>query len=244
MFGHGLAFMVGLSVVFVTLGASVGLIGFTLIDRHHDLEQGAGILMVLLGVLIVPEFGHRSTERSILLLVGIAVASLLLIQLADLRGDPLRMAILAIAMAAVWAKFAGFLPGLSILMRTFQFNPATQRSASLGRSTLIGGAFGLGWTPCIGPVLGGILTLAAASGSAWTGSYLLFAYAMGLSIPFLLTALAVGDASRSIRRLRPYMPWFEVGTALMMVGLGILLFSGRLTQLNNYFGFADFNQGL
>jgi cytochrome c-type biogenesis protein len=244
MFSHGVAFMVGLSVVFVTLGASVGLIGFTLLDHQRDLEQGAGLLMVLLGVVVVPQFGARSIERSIGLLVLVAVASVVLIRLADLQGDPLRTGLLLLAMAAVWAKFAGFLPGIEILMRTVQLNPGNRRSAGFGRSALIGGAFGLGWTPCVGPVLSAILALAAASASAWTGAYLLLAYSLGLSLPFLITALALSDVTKGIRRVRSWMPYFEVGTAVMLVGLGVLLFSGRLTQLNNYFGFAEFNQGL
>lgn len=244
MFGHGVAFMVGHAATFVVLGASVGFIGYTLLDHQRDLEQGAGLLMLLLGVLIVPEFGRRSTERSLLLLVVVAVVSWFLIDLAQIRGDTARTLLLLVAMAAVWAKFAGYLPGTSILMRTFQVNPGAQRSASFGRSVMIGGAFGVGWIPCTGPILGGILTLAGASASAWTGAYLLFAYSLGLSIPFLITALAIGDVSRGIRKLRPIMPAFEVAAAVMIVSLGILLFSGRLTQINNYFGFAEFNQGL
>jgi cytochrome c-type biogenesis protein len=244
MFGHGVAFMAGHALTFMALGAGVGFIGYTLLDHQRDLEQGAGLLMLVLGVLIVPEFGRRSLERSLLLLVAIATASWVLIALADIRGDTTRTLLLLAAMAAVWAKFAGFLPGTSILMRTFQVNPAAERSASLGRSVLIGGAFGLGWIPCTGPVLGGILNLAAVSASAWTGAYLLLAYSLGLSIPFLITALAVSDVSRGIRKLRRVMPVFEVAAAVMIVGLGILLFSGRLTEINNYFGFAEFNQGL
>jgi cytochrome c-type biogenesis protein len=244
MFGQGLSFMVGLSAVFVVLGASVGLIGFTLIDRQRDLEQGAGLLMMVLGVLVVPDFGRRSFERSVVLLVVVAVAAGVLVELAQVRGDTVRTLLLLAAMTAIFARFAGFLPGVSVFMRTFQFNPGTRQSAGFSRSLLIGGAFGLGWTPCVGPILGAILTLAAVSASAWTGAYLLLAYALGLSIPFLLAALAVGDATAGIRRLRRYLPLFEVAAAVMMVGLGILLFSGRLTQLNGYFGFADFNQGL
>jgi cytochrome c-type biogenesis protein len=244
MFGHGVAFMGGHAATFIVLGASVGLIGYTLLDHQRDLEQGAGLLMLVLGVLIVPEFGRRSMERSIILLVAIALVSWLLIDLAQIRGDMTRTLLLLVAMTAVWARFAGFLPGTSVLMRTYQLNPAAEKSASLGRSVLIGGAFGVGWIPCTGPILGGILNLAAASASAWTGAYLLLAYSLGLSIPFLITALAINDVSRGIRKLRPIMPAFEVAAAVMIVGLGILLVSGRLTEINSFFGFAEFNQGL
>jgi len=72
----------------------------------------------------------------------------------------------------------------------------------------------------------------------------LVAYSAGFSLPFLITGLAVGDVSRGLKKVNRFMPAFEVASAVMMVGLGILLISSRLTALNEYFGFADFNQGL
>jgi len=96
----------------------------------------------------------------------------------------------------------------------------------------------------VGPILGGILTLAATSQDVLTGVYLLVSYSAGFSLPFLITGLAVGDVSRGLKKVNRFMPVFEVASAVMMVGLGILLISGRLTALNEYFGFADFNQGL
>ncbi len=244
MFKHGIAFMSGHATAFIALGASVGLIGYTLLDHQRDLEQGAGLVMLVLGVLIVPEFGRRSIERSLLLLIAIAAVSVLLVDLAHIRGDATRTLLLLAAMTAVWAKFSGFLPGTSILMRTFQFNPAAEKSASFGRSALIGAAFGVGWIPCTGPILAAIVNLAYASASAWTGAYLLLAYSLGVSTPFLITALAIDDASWGIKKLRPLMPVFEVAAAVMVVSLGILLFTGTLTQINSWFGFAEFNQGL
>ena len=244
MFKHGIAFMAGHATSFIILGASAGLVGFWVLDHQRDLEQWSGLVLLVLGVLIVPEFGRRSLERSLILLVAIAAVSVVLINVADVRGNTVRTLLLLLAMTAVWAKFSGYLPGTSLLMRTVQFNPAAQKSASFGRSAVIGSAFGIGWIPCTGPILGTILTLAGASASAWTGSYLLLSYSLGLSIPFLITALAIEDVSWGIKKIRPLMPVFEVAAAIMIVSLGILLFSGRLTQINSWFGFADFNQGL
>jgi cytochrome c-type biogenesis protein len=244
MFRHGIAFMSGHATTFIALGASVGLIGYTLLDHQRDLEQGAGLIMLVLGVLVIPEFGRRSIERSLLFLVALAAVAFVLIDLADIRGDAVRTALLLAAMLAVWAKFSGFLPGTSILMRTFQFNPAAGKSASYGRSALVGGAFGVGWIPCTGPILGTIVGLAYTSASVWTGMYLLLAYSLGVSTPFLITALAVEDVSWGIKKLRPYMPVFEVAAAVMIVGLGILLFTGALTQINSYFDFGQVGEGL
>lgn len=244
MMSHAVAFLVGLSVVFITLGASVGLIGFQLVDRQETLETVAGIMLVFLGVLVVPELGSRSLLRSAVLLVAMTVVFVFVVELAGLQDDRSRMLLMLAALTAAWAKFAGYLPAMSFFQRTFQLDPGSKRSVSYSRSALIGGAFATGWTPCIGPILGGILTLAATTGDAWTGAYLLGFYSLGFSIPFLLTALAVEDVSRGLRRLRPYMGYIEVASALMLIGIGMLLLSGKLTALNNYFTFAEFNEGL
>jgi cytochrome c-type biogenesis protein len=243
-FSHAVAFLAGLSVVFITLGASVGFIGYAVLDNQRNLEQIAGVLMIGLGILIVPELGSRSVLRSVLLLAALAATFLVLVDLAHISNDTFRLALLGGAMVAVWLRFAGYLPTISLIQRTLQFSPGRDRPASYTRSALIGGAFATGWTPCIGPILGGILTLAATSGDAFQGAYLLSAYSLGFSIPFLVTGLAVSDASRGIRKLQRYMPAFEVASGIMLLGLGILLLTGRLTQLNEFFGFAEFNPGL
>jgi cytochrome c-type biogenesis protein len=243
-FSHAVAFMIGLSVVFVALGASVGLIGFVLIDNIQALETIAGLLLIGLGILIIPEIGQRSMMRSALLLFAMTVVLIVTVELAQLQGDTQRLVLLVTAMGLAWAKFAGYLPVFTLLQRTFQFNTGTARKASYTRSAVIGSAFATGWTPCVGPILGGILTLAAASGSAWTGAYLLSFYAAGFSIPFLLAGLAVSDANRGIKRLQRYLPYFEVASALMLLGLGMLLITGRLSQINQWFiGLSDW-QGL
>lgn len=243
-FSHAVAFIGGLSVVFIALGASVGLIGYTLVDNQRTLEEVAGILLVAMGVLIVPELGRRSPMRSAVLLLVMTIALIGIVELANLRGDTTRLLLLVAGMGLAWAKFSGYLPLMSFLQRTFQFNPGSKRKVGYGRSALIGGAFATGWTPCVGPILGGILTLAATSGDAWTGAYLLGFYSLGFSVPFLMAGLAVSDASRSIRRIRPLMPYFEVIAALMLLAIGALLLSGQLTALNEFFTFAEFNQGL
>lgn len=243
-FSHALAFIGGLSAIFILLGVSGGLIGYALVDNLRSLEQVAGVLMILLAILIIPDMGRRSLLRSALLLAGMVIALIVVVELAAIQGDTQRILLLAAAMGLTWAKFAGYIPTFGLFQRTAQFNPGAARSVSYTRSSLIGGAFALGWTPCVGPILGGIFTLAATSASAWTGAYLLGFYALGFSIPFLVTALAVEDVSKGIRRVRKYMPVFEVVSAIMLIMLGMLLLTGRLTQINNFFGFAEFNQGL
>jgi len=243
-FAHAVAFVAGLSLVFIALGTSVGLLGsYVFRDHQREMEQGAGVLMVLMGILLIPAHGRRSLTGSAFLLLGLAATYLFLAEVAALRGDRTRLMLLGLVIGVAWLRFAGYL-ALPFLQRTYEINIGQSRKAGYGRSALVGGAFALGWTPCIGPILGGILTLAATSSHAWTGTYLLVFYSMGFSIPFLITGLAVSDVSRFLHRIQRFTPVIEVVSGLMFIGLGVLLMSGRLSALNKYFTFANFNQGL
>ncbi len=243
-FAHAVAFITGLSIVFISLGTSVGLLGsYVFRDHQREMEQGAGVLMVLMGIILIPAYGRRSFRGSVFLFLGLAAVYMFLAEVAALRGDRARLLLLGLVVGVAWLRFAGFL-ALPFLQRTFEINVGHSRKAGYGRSVLVGGAFALGWTPCIGPILGGILTLAATSSHVWTGTYLLVFYSMGLGVPFLITGLAVSDVSRILRRIQRFTPVIEVASGVMFVGLGVLLLSGRLTALNQYFSFANFNRGL
>jgi len=108
------------------------------------------------------------------------------------------------------------------------------RAFGKGAALVMGMAFAAGWTPCVGPILGTILALAASSGSAAQGALLLLAYSAGLGMPFLLVAWLFG-------RVRPLLAWLDrhslvvnrvAGVVLILVG--VLIFSGRLSVLSNY----------
>ena len=98
----------------------------------------------------------------------------------------------------------------------------------------VGAAFGAGWTPCIGPVLGAILTLAGTQDTVWAGVSLLSVYSLGLAIPFLLAALALDRFLGAFSRFRRFLPVVEKGSGVMLILLGLLLLTGRLTILSNY----------
>lgn len=100
-------------------------------------------------------------------------------------------------------------------------------------TVLVGVTFGAGWTPCIGPVLGGILTLAATRGSVSEGVGLLLVYSLGLAIPFLLAALLLGRFIGSVRRIGPWLPWVSRISGGLLVILGILLLTGTFTALSS-----------
>ncbi|MBX3142811.1 MAG: cytochrome c biogenesis protein CcdA [Trueperaceae bacterium] len=99
---------------------------------------------------------------------------------------------------------------------------------------LLGMAFAAGWTPCIGPILGAILTLAGAGGTLAHGVGLLAVYALGLGVPFLLAALLLEPFMRFSQRFRRYLPLVERGSGVLLVVAGLLMLTGTFTRLNSY----------
>ena len=98
-------------------------------------------------------------------------------------------------------------------------------------SMLVGMAFGAGWTPCIGPVLGAILGLAATSADLHRGMLLLAVYSAGLAVPFLIAAVAVERFLDWFQRFRKYLPWVMRVSGALLVLVGTLLLTGEFTRL-------------
>jgi cytochrome c-type biogenesis protein len=98
-------------------------------------------------------------------------------------------------------------------------------------SVLVGMAFAAGWTPCIGPVLGAILGLAATSTDVSRGMLLLAVYSAGLALPFLIAAVAVDSFLDWFQRFRRFLPWVMRISGVMLVFVGILLLTGEFTRL-------------
>jgi cytochrome c-type biogenesis protein len=101
------------------------------------------------------------------------------------------------------------------------------------RSLSIGAIFSLGWTPCVGPVLGGILVLAWGSQTVWQGIYLLLAYCLGLGLPFIGVGLALGTASRYLRWLSHHAFVTLAVSAALLISIGILILTGKLYYIIN-----------
>src|SRR5262249_6923542 len=95
------------------------------------------------------------------------------------------------------------------------------------RAVLMGSAFGFGWTPCVGPVLAVILTFAAAESTVTKGVGLLGVYALGLAIPFLLTAFSIEGFLAFYARFRRHLHTLEVAGGVVMIAAGVLIFTGR-----------------
>jgi len=109
--------------------------------------------------------------------------------------------------------------------------PSPRVTSGYLRSFLTGAVFTLAWTPCIGPALGSIMMLALNSGTAWQGGYLLGLYAIGLGLPFLAIGAAFDILSPLLRRISRYSVWISVGSAVLLIAIGVLVLTNRLTWL-------------
>ena len=118
----------------------------------------------------------------------------------------------------------------ALLMRERKVQLARKPLGYLG-SAFVGITFGAAWTPCIGPILGAILTLAAAQASVGRGAALLTAYSAGLALPFVVTALALDRFLAWFQRFRPYLVWVERTAGTLLILLGLLLVTDRFTLL-------------
>lgn len=174
IFFHSLSFVVGFSVVFITLGVGVGLAGFAL--------SSAPIA--------------RNIAGSLLIVFGLFVLGTL--------------------------KF----PWLNYEKR---LAPSLGTTTSYLRSFLIGAIFSLAWTPCVGPILGGILTLAWSSETAWQGAYLLGTFSLGLGLPFLIMGLAFDSIAPLLKRIRRYSTSIYIVSGLLLIAVGVAVVTGSLT---------------
>jgi cytochrome c-type biogenesis protein len=187
-FSHGLAFVLGFSVVFVLLGLGASALGSLLFDVRPLLTKVGGIVVIIFGL-------H---------MIGV-------IRIPFLQYDTRR-----------------------------QVMP--DRKLGYLSSGLMGVFFSAGWSPCVGPVLGTILTLSLSGGSISQGGILLAAYSAGLAIPFLFAATQIGLVTKVIRRYGKVMHYAEVSIGVVMVLVGALLFMGRFEQLASvgfFFGNID-----
>lgn len=185
-FSHGLAFVLGFSVVFILFGLAASAIGGVLSGVRYDLETW----LARIGGVIVIIFGIH--------MIGIY-------RIKFLEFDTRRQSV-------------------------------PDRNLGYLASGMMGVFFAAGWSPCIGPILGAILTMLAISGgSTAEGAALLAVYSAGLAIPFLLASIFIGAVTTVIRQYGKLMRYVEIMTGIILVAMGILLVSGRFGQLNAQF---------
>lgn len=185
-FLHGLAFVLGFSIIFVLLGIAASAFGGALYEIREWLAKIGGIVVVIFGLHMIGVY------RIPILEYDTRVQEL---------PDP---------------KY-GYLSSL-----------------------LLGIFFSAGWSPCVGPVLGAILTLALNGGNILQGATLLIAYSAGLAIPFLIAALGIGWVSTALRKYSKAMHYVEIGMGVILIIVGIMLFTGTFELLARYGSFVDF----
>ena len=171
-FSHGLAFVLGFSVIFVLLGVAASFAGGLLYDLRFWLSKIGGIVVIVFGLHMIGVF---------------------------------------------------HIPFLAYDTRVQQ---APDPKLGYLSSAMMGIFFSAGWSPCVGPVLGAILTLALNGGSISQGATLLSFYSAGLAIPFLLAALGIGWVTTILRKYAKTMRYVEIAMGVVLVIVGVLLLSG------------------
>ncbi len=124
---------------------------------------------------------------------------------------------------------------IKFLMKTVKVNYKKRSVPFFVNAFLLGIVFVLGWTPCIGPILTGILAVASQESSVSQGMMLLFIYSLGLWIPFLVASLAVNEVMSAIRKAGTLLLWVERIAGLLLIVIGILLVTDKMTVLSNWF---------
>lgn len=127
---------------------------------------------------------------------------------------------------------------IPFLYRDARINTGAPKRGLVG-SFILGFAFAFGWTPCIGPILAGILGLAATRDTVFAGMFLLAIYSAGLAIPFLLTGLGLGQFLKFYGRFRKHLQVVEVASGVLLIGIGILMALHRFTILSGYLTFLN-----
>ncbi len=191
---NAILFVIGFSVVFIALGASVGAVGSLITDYMPIVRKVVGVLLGLFGVM---------------LLIG--------------------------------PYLVRFVPFLSWFYRDVKIVPVSfANRGGYFFSFILGVSFSLAWSPCIGPTLGAVLSLAYDSATVKEGTVLLSIFSLGLAVPFLASALAINFVGKLFRKLARFGRVIEVINGAALVVLGWLIFTDNLVKLNSWFESFNF----
>lgn len=205
---QSLAFVLGFSAVFIALWASVGLVGYVLRDQLGTLRLIGGAIVIFLGLHVAGVINVSALYREVRLPVGPFAGAGL--------GGPVALGGPAMAATATVA----------------------QPQPGYGRSVLLGVTFAAGWTPCIGPILGGIIGLASVGSSVLAGTVLLLSYAAGLAVPFVLVAVGATSISDRLRWFREHERLVSLVTGGLLVLVGFLMVTNLFARLSAYVPFG------
>jgi cytochrome c-type biogenesis protein len=181
----------------------------------------------------------RIVTQGLAFVFGLAIIFALLGASASLIGEtllqnlPLLWKLGGVVVVIFGLQMLGVLriPWLYRTARLADIKPNAQ--ASHAGAFVMGLAFGAGWTPCVGPFLAGLLGLAAQQNTVIEGVVLLIVYALGLGVPFLLAGLAVDRSLSVMRGMRPHLLAIERLSGVLLIGMGVLLFTEQLTRITS-----------
>ena len=137
------------------------------------------------------------------------------------------------ALIIVFGLYIAGILRVGMFSRTRQLQVRNKPAGFLG-SYLVGLTFAIGWTPCVGPILGSILTLASNDKTVQQGIALLFGYSAGLGVPFLLSSLALGGFLKFFKKYRPFIPTVERVAGVLLVAVGLLVVTNYYIVLNSW----------
>ena len=177
--------------------------------------------------VLVPSLLFIASFSTIFILLGLSATAIG----STLRDHQALLEKIAGAFMITMGLFFLATPFVLQLNREFRVDGLIKR-AGRGGPLMIGAAFAVAWTPCVGPTLGAVLAAAALSGSAAHGALLLGVYSAGLAIPFLATALAFGKMTTAFGPIKRHFPVVIGVGGAVLVTMGVLVFTGELFQLN------------
>jgi cytochrome c-type biogenesis protein len=234
LFASALAFVFGFSTVFIAFGASASAVGTFLREHRSLLAPIAGALILLFGLHLVGLL-IKLTVRTGLIIGGVLA---LLGVIALLRGGTLVAGFGAVHFFSL-SVIGFFGPALARWLNRDVHLRSQSTQPGIWSGFLLGFAFAFGWTPCIGPILATVLALAAASDTIARGVLLLAAYSAGLAVPFLLTALGIGQFLKFYQRFRKHLHAVELFSGALLLFVGGLVFVNRLTWLVGKLSFLN-----
>jgi len=239
------AFVMGFSVVFVAFGASASAVGQFLLQNKNLLAPFAGAIIVLFGLHLIGVLGKIPVRAGMVVGALLALAGLLIwMRMGDDSPRFFGPAQL-ISVSLIFLAGPMLTRWLNRDMHFRNLGGQTKQDTDAGpfagvlSGFLLGFAFAFGWTPCIGPILAGVLAMAATSETISRGVFMLAIYSAGLAIPFLLTALGINQFLGFYQRFRRHLHAVEVGSGVLLLAVGCLIFVNRLTLLSGKLSFLN-----
>jgi len=234
LFASSLAFVFGFSVVFISFGASASAVGTFLRQNRTLLAPIAGALILLFGLHLLGILIRLTVRTGLVLGAMVAILGIV----AVFRGGPLFAGFGAVHFFSL-SMIGFFGPAMTRWLNRDVRMHTSSTQPGIWSGFLLGFAFAFGWTPCIGPILATVLALAAASDTIARGVLLLAVYSAGLAVPFLLTALGIGQFLRFYQRFRKHLHAVELFSGALLLFVGGLVFVNRLTWMAGKLGFLN-----